>query len=485
MSIPIILIILVALLLITTTVNSFLVGKINKNIHYHPEPASVKAVERFVEAIRIPTESFYDHSENDLKQYKRFQEYLTNAFPAFHETAERFVLSEYGVIYKWAGKYDEHSTEHPPVLLTAHYDVVPADESKWTHPPYEAKIDSGYIWGRGTLDTKNTLMASLEAAETLCSDGFTPERTIFFAFGGDEETTGRMGACRSAEWFKEKRITFDWMWDEGAITGDGLMPGIVNKLSLIGTAEKGQVNILLQASSTGGGHAAMPPKHTASGRIARAVSRIEAKPFRLRWLKTTKTFFHRMARAGVPAYRIALSNLWLTGGLIKMIMGKSAASAALLRTTTAPTMMSGSPKENVLADHASAVINVRILPGDSIENVISRIKKVIADDNVSVTVKNENDADEPVFESSTKAEGYILLEQMLNELIPDSVVLPYLATTASDSRNYASCCRNIYRYAPMVLTQSELDRIHNVDERISLENYGLAIRAYQNLIEKL
>lgn len=468
---------LILIIIINTLNASGLAGR----EEYKPEPADPSAVERLAGAVRLATVSHYDKSKDDLNAHRQFQAYLTECFPLFHKVAERTVLSEYAVIYCWHGKNESL----PPVLLTAHYDVVPADASKWSRPPFAAVSEDGYLWGRGTLDTKNTLMSSLEAAESLCRDGFQPERTVYFAFGGDEEITGSHGALKSMEWFQEQGINFEWMWDEGAITADGLMPGIRGKLSLIGTAEKGQVNVLLKAVSENGGHAAMPPKLTPTGRIARAVARIEAKPFRLRWLKTTRLFFKRMAAAGIPVYRVAMSNLWLTGGLLKLVLGGSPNTAALLRTTMAPTMIRGSHKENVLADEAEAVVNVRILPGDSVEGVLHRIKKVVADEKVSVGLISADDADEPVFESSIKAEGYQLLEQMLKETISDTIVLPYLATTASDSRHYAPVCRDIYRYAPMILNQEELDRIHGVDERISFENYGLSIRSYLCLMKKL
>ncbi len=474
-----------AVLIIVIVINTIRAGSVDSSICYSPEAADPEALKRLAGAIRIPTVSHYDISEDDKESFKALQNYLVESFPKVHEVMERTVLSEYSVIYKWKGRHDEFSSEHPPVLLTAHYDVVPADESKWSFPPFGGIEKEGFLWGRGTLDTKNTLMSLLEAAETLCSEGFIPERTVYLAFGGDEETTGCEGASRSCRWFSEHGITFDWLWDEGAITVDGMMPGINNLLSLIGTTEKGQVSIELHAKASGAGHAAMPPKISAAGRIARAVARIEAKPFPMRWLKTTRAFFSKMARAGGFGFKLALSNLWLTGGLIKFVMSKIPSVAAMFRTTTAPTMLNASSKENVLADEATAVINVRLLPGDSIEKVISRMKKVIADDQVSVYVKNDNDAEEAAPESSSDAEGYKLLEQTLNELIPDSVVLPYLATTASDTRNYVSCCRNMYRYSPMILTQQEVNRIHGVDERISLENYGLAIKFYKTMLKKL
>ncbi len=470
-----------ALILIVVTINTVSAGRTADTHHYRPEPASHEELVRLAGAIRIKTVSHHDQSKNDVSEFSKFQQFLVNTYPLFHRTAERHLLNEYSIIYRWQGANEAL----PPVLLTAHYDVVPADSTKWSVLPFAGVVKDGFLWGRGTIDTKNTLISCMEAAEQLCSDGFTPERTVYFAFGGDEEISGAFGAKKMAAWFIEHNIHFDWMWDEGAITGDGLLPGMLKKLSLIGTAEKGQVNIKLETRSAGGGHAAMPPRFTATGRIARAVARIEASPFPLRWIKTTRVFFKRMAAAGVLPYRIALSNLWLTGGLIKMMMGRSPNSAALLRTTTAPTVISGSSKENVLADSASAVINIRILPGDTIDGVVRRVSQTISDKNVNVGVLQNSGAEEASEESSITSEGYRFLEKMLNETIPDSVVLPYLATTASDSRNYSECCTDTYRYAPMILNQEELDRIHGVDERISFENFGLGIRCYKTLIKML
>jgi carboxypeptidase PM20D1 len=229
----------------------------------------------------------------------------------------------------------------------------------------------------------------------------------------------------------------------------------------------------------------MPPAVTATGRIARAAARVEARPFPLRWLKTTRLFFREITAAASPAVKPVLANLWLTGGLVKLIMARNPSSAALLHTTAAPTIIRGSSKENVLAEDAMAVINVRILPGESVAGTVSRIKKVVGDDKVEVSLLDEEAATEPVKESSVKSEGYRLISEMIEETIADSVVLPFLVTVATDSKYYAGCCRDIYRYVPMILNREELERIHGADERISAENYGLAVNSYKNLIKKL
>lgn len=476
----IIVLLLVLIVFIIFTVNSLKARGKASGPDYIPEPVSPDAAKRLAQAVSIPTVSYTDYSKIDIEHHRRFQKFLTEAFPAFHKAAERTVLSDYALIYKLAGK----SEDKKPVLFMAHYDVVPVNAGDWTHEPFGGVIDDEFIWGRGTLDTKNSLMASLEAAEALCAEGFVPDRTIYFAFGGDEEVLGLKGAGEIKKWFIDKDITVDWLLDEGAVTGDGLIGGMKKKLTLIGTAEKGMVDYLLTAKSSGG-HASMPPKISATGRIARAVTRLEANPFRLRWLATTRALFSNMASAASPALRIMLSNLWLTRGLVKAVMGKSSTSAALLRTTMAPTMISGSNKENVLAREASAVVNVRILPGETIASVLRQMEKIVNDSEVSITVKNPEAAGEPVAESSTDSEGYRLIEEAVAETIPDSIVLPFLVTATTDSRQYTDFCRDIYRYCPVILTQTEVNRIHSVDERISLDNYGLCIRTYKILMSKL
>ena len=446
---------------------------------YIPQQAAPEAVERLAAAVRIKTVSHVDYSDNSMENLRAFQDFLLSEFPAFNRAAERTLTGDYGVIYKWQGS-DESL---PPVLLTAHYDVVPADPGKWSVPPFSGLVKDGFIWGRGTLDTKNTLVAIMEAAEELCKEGFVPSRTVWLAFGGDEEASGREGAVKTVEWFVEQGISFDWMLDEGSITGDGLIPGTTRTLSMIGTAEKGTVDISLEASAAGG-HASRPPEITAIGRISRAVARIERKPFPLRWLGTTRSFFREMSAASGPATGFLLANLFLTGGLIKLVMGRSPGSAALLRTTTAATIISGGWKENVLPDYASAVINVRILPGDDIDSVVRRLKKVIADKQVSVSVL-DNGPNNPVAESQADSEGYGIIRDSIASVLPDSVILPFLVLNSTDSKFFTGCCRNIYRYVPMVLSEEELDRIHGIDERISVENYGLCLRFYRQLMEKL
>ena len=447
---------------------------------YKPETCTNEAAERLAKAVRIKTVSHSDYSLNDLEKHREFQKFLKDSFPAFHSTAERTVLSDYGIIYKWPGR----SEKQKALLFIAHYDVVPADDSKWTHPPFDGKIIDGYIWGRGTLDTKNTLMGMLEAAESLCKEGFIPKRDTYFAFGGDEETEGHLGAVKIAAHFKSQGISFEWLHDEGSIIADGIIKGVNRKLALIGTAEKGYADILLRTEAKGG-HAAMPPAITATGRIARAVTRIEKNPFPMRWIKTTRKMFSGMSSGSESWMKVVLANIWLFGPVIKLVMGKAPQSAALLRTTTAPTMIKGSSKENVLAETATAVINTRVLSGDTLETVLARIRKVIKDESIEVSLLNPESANNPVSESSTRGQGYKIISRVISETVHDALILPYLNTGTTDSKAYIECCENIYRLAPMILQPEDVESIHASNEKISLENYGLVIRFYKTMFQKI
>lgn len=475
-SIPAVIVALIILICLKTLITA----RAGSYSDYSPAACENEAAERLAQAIRIKTVSHTDYSLNDLEKHRGFQNFLTESFPAFHSTAERTVLSDYGIVYKWPGRSDRQK----PLLFIAHYDVVPAEAEKWTHPPFEGKITDGYIWGRGSLDTKNTLMGMLEAAEALCKEGFVPKRDIYFAFGGDEETEGHLGAVKTAAHFKAQGISFEWMHDEGSIIADGLIKGVNRKLALIGTAEKGYADILLKTEAKGG-HAAMPPAMTATGRIARAVTRIERKPFPMRWIKTTRKMFSGMSSGAESGMKVVFANIWLFGPVVKLVMAKNPQSAALLRTTTAPTMIKGSSKENVLAETASAIINTRVLAGDTLDSVLARIRKVVRDDSIEVSLLHPESANNPVPESSTRGQGYKVISRAIAETVPDALILPYLNTGTTDSKAYAECCENIYRLAPMILKPEDVDSIHASNERISLENYGLVISFYKTIFQKI
>lgn len=441
---------------------------------------SAESVEKLVRIIQLKTVSFGDRSLIDIEEHRKFDVYLKENFPYVHRHMKKTKLNDFAYIFKWEGK--ERNIK--PVLFMAHFDVVPVQTEGWKHEPFSGDIEDGILWGRGALDTKNSLVAILESAESLLTGGFEPATTIYFAFGGDEEIMGLEGAVKTVDFLQEKGIHFEWVMDEGSIIAKNIISMTTTPLALIGIAEKGFANILLSASGTGG-HASMPPEHTASGLVARAVSRIESHPFPTSLTGTVSHFLKTLIPYTGFLTAAFLSNLWLFSGIIKLIFKKSPTSAAMVRTTQAATVMKGSAKDNILPDRAEAIVNIRIIPGDNKESVLARIKHIVRDSNVEINFLDKNYASNPVSESDINGHGYKLIKEAVGAVYPEAVIAPFLVTAATDSRHYENITNNIYRFSPMMLTSKDLKTIHGVNESISLENFGKMIHFFMVMMKKL
>ncbi|MCK5199207.1 MAG: M20 family peptidase [Spirochaetales bacterium] len=479
-SIVLLLILLPVLTLIGRTLyfrNSEAKEQSSHNIEFSLSEESIK---KLVKAIQLKTVSFSDRTLIDMNEHRKFNSYLEENFPLAHKHMEKTALNDFAYIFKWKGK----NSNTKPVLFMAHFDVVPVQTEGWKHSPFSGDIEDGILWGRGTLDTKNSLVAVMESAEILLTEGFEPERTIYFAFGGDEEISGIEGAIKTVEFLKKKGTHFEWVLDEGSIIAKNMVSMTEKPLALIGVAEKGFANILLSASGTGG-HASMPPKHTASGYIARAVTRMEGKPFPTTLSGTVSHFLRSLIpHTGFPA-AVVLSNLWLFKGLIKLIFKKSPATAAMIRTTQAATVMKGSEKDNILPDRAEAIVNIRIIPGENTKKVLKRVKKIVCNKEVDVRYMDEAFISDPVPESDINGHGYRLIKEAVGAVYPDAVAAPFLVTVSTDSRHYREITDNIYRFSPMMLTPEDLKTIHGVNESISLENFGKMIQFFKVMMRNL
>lgn len=443
-------------------------------------PLSEKSIEKLVRVIQLKTVSFSDKTLIDMNEHRKFNSYLKENFPLVHKHMEKTALNDFAYIFKWKGK----NSKTKPILFMAHFDVVPAQTEGWKHDPFSGDIEDGKLWGRGTLDTKNSLVAIMESAEILLTEEFEPERTIYFAFGGDEEIMGLEGAIKTVDFLQGKGIHFEWVIDEGSIIAKDMISMTAKPLSLIGIAEKGFANILLSAAGTGG-HSAMPPEHTASGHVARAVTRMEEKPFPPTLSGTVSLFLKALIPHTGFLTAVVLSNLWLFRHVVKQIFIKSPVTAAMVRTTQAATVMKGSTKDNILPDKAEAIVNVRIMPGDTTKKVLKRVKNIVRDKSVQVSFLDNKYVSNPVKESDINGHGYKLIEEAIEAVYPNTVVAPFLVTAATDSRHFENITDNIYRFSPMMLTPVDLKTIHGINESISLENFGRMIRFFIVMMKKL
>ena len=430
-------------------------------------------------AIRFKTISFLDAKQFAQQEFLGLHQYLEQTFPGVHQTLTKEAVGDFSLLYTWAG--DEPAEK--PILLYAHMDVVPVEaarEGDWTYPPFEGRIAEGYIWGRGALDVKVGVLGILEAVETLLRKGFQPRRTIYLAFGHDEETGGKRGAATIATRLHSRGIELEYLLDEGLVITDGILPGVSRPVALVGIAEKGKVSIELSVESKGG-TAAMPPPHTAVGILSTAIHNLERHPSPSRIQGPVRQMFEYVGPEMPFLTRMAVANLWCFGGLLERQLAVSPSTNALIRTTMAATMFSAGIKDNVLPKSARAVVNVRILSGDSIAGVVERTDRIIDDPRVNIRPL-EHSVFEPSDVSDLVSPGFKMLQRTIHQVFPDVIVAPSLLIGRTDSRYFAALTRNIYRFVPMRLKQEDLQRIHGRDERISLDNYEEIVRFYMQLI---
>ncbi|SHJ33667.1 carboxypeptidase PM20D1 [Shimia gijangensis] len=433
-----------------------------------------QVVQDMAKAVRFKTVS----TDMTHPDFPAFLDFLKATYPGVHATMERVELDKMTPLYKWQGK----NADLKPVLLAAHYDVVPVAPSsldQWVYPPFEGTVSDGYVWGRGTLDNKGALITLMATAEQLIADGFTPERTIYFAFGGDEEVGGE-GAIAVAKYLTSQGVQLAWALDEGSFVLDKIIPGLEVPVASINLSEKGYVTMTLVANGAGG-HSSMPPRETAVGQVARAVHRLQENPVPGGLTGVSAEFFDALGRHFTLDKRAIFANRWLFDPVLEGILSGASSTDAMLRTTTAPTMLSGSPKENVLAMRATATINFRLHPRDSVDDIIEHVRRTIDDDKIEIVVNREFASPaSPVSDSS--GPGYLDVEASIREAFGPIATVPGLTIAATDARHYAKAADAAYRINPFKITNDDLVRFHGLNERLSIENIQAGINFYAALI---
>ena len=439
----------------------------------HGDPA----VEALQALIRIPTVSDRDRDREDRRAFAAIVDELRARFPRLHETCEVERISGDALLVRWVGRGRE-----APVVLMAHLDVVPVDDpTVWTHPPFAAELADGFIWGRGALDCKGSLVATCQALEDLIGEGAVPGRDVWLSFGCNEEVSGR--AAKDAVALLRERGVVPWfVIDEGGAIVEGVLPGIAAELAVIGVSEKGTVDVDLTARGDGG-HASAPRRGGATARLARAITRLERRPFPAHLPDATVAMMeHAGAHARMP-FGVVFSHARLLRPVLAQVLARLGhETAAMTRTTVAVTQLSGSPGANVIAATARAHVNMRVMVGETVDGAIGRIRKTVGDPHVEVTLVS---GDEPSPVSPTDDAAYRLLEATLADVFPGTVAVPYVMLAATDSRHFHRVWPRVYRFTPFRMTAGQRASIHGVDERIGVQALLDGVQWYRRLLEQL
>jgi carboxypeptidase PM20D1 len=453
----------------------------SRQVAVAPAPLAIDldaAAKRLAGAIRLRTVSSFDDPAANAAEFDKLHEYLAQQFPRVHATLKKEVIGQHALLYTWAGS----DPQAAPVALMAHQDVVPiasGTEAAWKVDPFGGVIEDGFVWGRGALDNKGNLFAQMEAVELLIGGGFQPRQTVYLVMGDDEEVSGLRGARPIAELLRSRGVRLDWVLDEGLLVLEGVLPGLSKPSALIGLAEKGYATFLLSLD-TAPGHSSMPPAHGAIGTMGAALARLEAHPMPGGIDGVARQMFETLAPEMSGLNRLLLTNLWITAPLVAKQLEKSPSSNAMLRTTTALTIMRAGNKDNVLPGHAEAAVNFRILPGDTLDGVAAHLKTALGNGAIEVKPYPGNSEPSPV--SPADGKGYRAIERSVRQAFPDAIVAPGLMIAATDSRHFGIVSDAVYRFSPYRAQSEDLPRIHGTDERLAISNYGEMINFYQQLL---
>jgi carboxypeptidase PM20D1 len=476
-----VLVIILAILIITT------IYVVARTIIFQWSQGSVKTIdgvqvddakvaEHLAASIRCKTVPLDDKGTPDPEAFKQLQRMLEEIYPLVHQRLKREVISGYSLLYTWQGS----RADLEPVMVMAHQDVVSADPAEWTHLPFEGTIVNGFIWGRGTLDIKNQLIGIMDAAETLLQQGFRPERTILFGMGHDEETGGVNGSKVMGQLLKEKGIHLAGIVDEGGGISAGLAPGVRGNIGLIGISEKGYLTVEITVKSQPG-HSSTPPPQTAIGILSRALARLEAHPMPTH-LRKLRPLYHGIGIAAPLYIQIAFSNIWLFGPMLKRWLVKNPEMNASMRTTTALTIISGGVEDNTIPAEAKAIVNFRLLPGDTIADILWHAKKVIKDERVKFK-PIEGKFNEALPISPQNCAAYNGLKTVIRQVFDNPPVAPFVMLGGTDCMHFVPVCDHIYRFTSVVMDESFRGLEHGIDERIPIEAMGKMVKFYAQLMQ--
>lgn len=455
--------------------------KLSKQKDYPPIPpitVSPEAGQHLAEAISIPTISFDDEITFDSIPFQSYSSFLERTYPLVDSLLEKKRFNQYSILYRWRGKNDGRD----PILLMSHYDVVPvepATRNQWKRPPYSGAIVGDTIWGRGAIDDKTAGIAILETFERLLEEDFQPQRDIYFALSHDEEKGGSRGAAFMADYLAEKGIKFDFVLDEGGAITEGIIPGVDQQVALVGIAEKGYLNLEL-STSLSGGHSSIPLGTNSIDVITAGLARLRSNPFPARISKPLKLFFDYLGPESSLAMKFAFINAdilepFILHGLSQIPQGK-----ANIRTTMVPTIISSGIKENVIPKVASANINLRIIPGETVQSAIDYVRRTLADDRIEIRALDG--ASDPSEVSDVNSDAYETIYRSVREVFPEVVVAPHLLVGGTDSRFFADLTKQTFRFRPLRINPDNIQTFHGLNERVLISDLEDSIRFYYQLL---
>ena len=459
------------LLLLAALIHTLMVPGKQSTYVPRPDPERMQAYARKLsEMVRCETVSVPGADQRE--KFLGFHRVLEELFPRVHRELEKTEIDG-NLLYYWKGDSGEK-----PLVLMSHQDVVPA-EGEWLHAPFSGDIEGGKVWGRGASDTKCSVMAFFQAVEELLEQGYRPPQDVYLSCSCTEEWGG--DGCPKLVQELERRGVKPWLvCDEGGGIITDPIGGIHGNFAMVGVFEKGKAEVRFTASSDGG-HASAPKAHSPVARLAAFVNEMESRPvFRRKMPKEVAAMFETLAPYADFPLKLVFTNLWLFKPvLLRVLPMISAQAGAMIRTTMAFTMMSGSDACNVMPQRASVCADMRFIPHQGMEESLEIVRKRAEKHRLDMDVLMANDYTEP---TDIHGEAFGLVQRIIAETFPGCAGSPYVMTGATDSRFYQKICANIVRFAPVIYGPEQMKGMHGVNENIGADCLPGAVDFYKNLI---
>lgn len=462
---------LLVLLLLVAVLRTALMK--TKKADYVPNP-DPKRTDEYVKKLSemVQYETISKRGEVNTEKFLGFHKVLERLFPTVHEKLEKTEIDG-NLLFKWKGKSSEK-----PILIMSHQDVVEAT-GDWKYPPFSGEVAEGKVWGRGTSDTKCTVMAFLQAAEELLKEGYTPDCDVYIASSCTEEIGGD-GAPKIVDYLDKQGIKLFLVCDEGGGIIQDPIAGIKGNFAMVGVFEKGYGDVKFIARSTGG-HASAPPKNTPIARLSKFVAQVDKKnPFNVEFMPEVEAMFSKLAPYAGFGLRLIFGNLWLFKPLMKKLLPMiSAQAGAMLSTTIAFTMSEGSNGYNVIPQEASICANMRYIPHQGTDESLEVITSLAKKYNIETEVVYKGYPSPCV---DINGEAFKMVETAINECFPGVGCSPYVVTGATDARFYSKICDSCVRFAPVVYGPEQMKGMHGLNENIECNTLQGAVDFYKKII---
>ncbi len=441
------------------------------------EPLPDSAIAHMSAAIQIATVTPEDTLRIDSAHFNQFRVFMESAYPLLHQRLSRTIIKDYSYIFEWKGT----DTALQPIILMGHYDVVPVEPSAiklWTVQPFGGEVKDSIIWGRGAVDDKAAVISILEATEKLLQQGFAPSRTILLCFGHNEESTGT-GAIEIVNHLQKMHVRADMVIDEGGEINTGKIKDVQRPIAMIGVGEKGYVTFELAVQKPGG-HSSKPDTETAIDILAKALYKLRSAQMPVRLTEPVKEFFQRVSGSSDDFLnKMALNNLWLFRSSVQNKLGATPEGDAMQRTTIVPTIIESGIRENVIPTNARAIVNSRILTGETTAQVQAFIKNTINDARVTITIKGDFNT-EPSALTAINSAAFKRMEEAVYKTLDDVIPVPYVMLGASDSRNYRAISNGVINFTPLINSKG----FHGIDERLPVKDFQRSINFFTNIIKE-